>query len=69
MAKSASPCDGCTRRHVGCHSTCEDGLRWETEHKQKNAAEDAARMRDYEMNGYKIERAERKRKAERKTNR
>lgn len=51
-----SPCQGCTKRHSGCHSSCKDykdfraELDRESEQRHKSTGKEVA-YRDYKING------------------
>lgn len=58
-----NPCYECKDRHTGCHAECEDYIGWQKAHAKEKDAELRNRCRDYELNGYQLERADRVRRA------
>ncbi len=45
-----NPCFGCTRREVGCHSTCIDHQKWTEKEQAKKAVIQAARNKQRLIN-------------------
>ena len=52
-------CYGCDKRHVGCHSTCEEYLKEHKRHMAEKEKEQKARVRDYQYNDYMVKRHDR----------
>ncbi len=66
MEYTKSSCKGCEKRHVGCHTTCEDYKDFRaTLDKEKEARIEAQKVNDV-MDRYTISRVDKMRKAKRK---
>lgn len=50
--KRPSPCIKCTRRYVGCHSDCPDGIEWDNACAKEKELRDADRKREHMLNNY-----------------
>ena len=48
-------CKACTKRQLGCHSTCEDYIREKEEHDKTKSEIDRKRCADREMFYYSLE--------------
>lgn len=38
---------GCTKRHIGCHSTCEDYIKWKQDREKLNRVAKKSMLIDY----------------------
>ena len=54
-------CKGCTERHIGCHSNCERYAADVEERAKRNALINAAKAREYMIDGVLINQSLRKR--------
>lgn len=50
-----APCKDCEKRVVGCHSSCEDFVQWEQEHREEKERLREAKMKSSEYLAYRKE--------------
>ena len=47
-----SPCRACEKRQAGCHSTCQNYIKWAEEYQQKEKVAREARNKEFGMDTY-----------------